>query len=174
MSWSRMSRPTEDEQARCLSVLGGGHLALSVHQICQSIAPRHFFSPPPPSHGASRHHGGQGAKKPRVTVLAFRHKPPPAKDRSENWLLPRSRLAGAAGRADWFETTHQDKPRTRVSLARIKRLWPGGNPPPFARSLPHTPTLSLSLISTSPNDNCSKISRPPPNEEWRPETDQER
>lgn len=124
--------------------------------ICQSIDRATFSHPPPsPSHGASRHHGGQGARKPRVTVLAFRHKPPPAKDRSENWLLPRSRLAGAAGR----ERTGS-KPHIRTNP---DEGFPRAHQTPFARgqpssicSLSPTHPHSLSLISTSPDTIVAK------------------
>lgn len=82
-------------------------------------------------------------ENPELQLLAFRHKPPPAKDRSENWLLPSVETSGRGGaRADWFQTTHQDKPGRGFPSSRIKRLWPGGNPPPSARS---SHTLSLSL-----------------------------
>lgn len=167
-----LARPRTSEPGACPSWEGGPSCPVRL-SICQSIDRATFSHPPPsPSHGASRHHGGQGARKPRVTVLAFRHKPPPAKDRSENWLLPRSRLAGAAGR----ERTGS-KPHIRTNP---DEGFPRAHQTPFARgqpssicSLSPTPTLSLSNFNIA-RHNCSKISRPPPNEEWRPESDQGR
>lgn len=174
MSWSRMSRPTEDEPARCLSVHGGRPscpVCLSTRPSKLSVdRPRHFFY----SHGARQQATwGQVARtRTKVTVLAFRHKPPPAKDRSERWLPPRSGLAGAAGsQADWFETTHQDKPGRGFS-SRPSNTYRPGTTLLHLIALSHTPTLSLSNVFE--HKKRSKSSRQPPDGEWRLETDQGR
>lgn len=168
-----LARPRTSQPGACPS-MGAGHLALSVcppvHQNCQSIDRATFFTR---TARASRQHGARLQRtRTKVTVLAFRHKPPPAKDRSERWLPPRSGLAGAAGsQADWFETTHQDKPGRGFS-SRPSNIYRPGTTLLHLIALSHTPTLSLSNVFE--HKKRSKSSRPPPDGEWRLETDQGR
>lgn len=163
MSWSTMSRPTEDEASQpspgACSVLGLAIFwPLSILSVSRSTAPLFFLPPPLAMQPAGSKHGQGAAKR----LLAFRHKPPPAKARSEEMAPPSVEASGrGGGGGDWFETTHQDKPGRGFPSRASNALWPGGNPPPSPRSLPHT----LSVYSNSnivEHTKRSKTSRPPP------------
>lgn len=114
---------------------------------------------------AGKEHGtrweGGGVKK---RSLAFRHKPPPAKDRSERWLPPRSRLVGVARGADWFETTHF---RTNPDEG-----FPRAHQTSLGRGQPFLSLFRLSIFVPNVRrigcTRCSKSSRQPPDGEWRP------
>lgn len=88
MSWSTMSRPTEDEPAP-VPVGPGGPSYLPCLPICQSIDRATFF----PRNATSGQHGTGCCKTP----LAFRHKPQPAKARSEEMGSPSVEASGRGG-----------------------------------------------------------------------------
>ena len=168
---SRMSRPTEDEPlapGACPACPSGADLAwphhalsyLSTVSVSRSTAPlsaSHCAGGSPTWVGPST--GTREKRKWSFYLLAFRHKPPPAMARSENWL-PRSRLAGgmmdgvgAIGGAGLLVRNHTSgQTPTRVSPARIKRLLPGGYPPPIHHLSHFRPSILGCLFPTSSNN----------------------
>lgn len=169
MSWSTMSRPTEDEPApvpvRPGIILPCPSIYLSVSR---STAPLFLLASP------RTRDMGQGAKQPppkRVTVLAFRHKPPPAKARSEEMAPPSVETSGRGaggcglcGSKPHISTNPDEGFPRRASNA----FGPGTTLlfllPPLAHH--------LSVPNVVEHAKRSKSSRPPPDGEWCLYTDQ--